>query len=119
MTLLAMIVFVTVTNTRCFFALILGPGPALELVVESNHEQGVLQFDKEVPWIFDLIIFSFGQVDAMVLVCMRQIDLFFELFFGIFYREVLYAKIRSEVFAPFDFFNIAWIDLSLYLHKGS
>ena len=119
MTLLAMIVFVTVTNTRCFFALILGPGPALELVVESNHEQGVLQFDKEVPWIFDLVIFSFGQVDAMVLVCMRQIDLFFELFLGIFYREVLDAKIRSEVFAPFDFFNIAWIDLSLCLHKGS
>ena len=119
MTLLAMIVFVTVTNTRGFFALILGPGPTLELVVESNHEQGVLQFDKEVPWIFDLVILSFGQVDAMVLVCMRQIDFFFKLLFGIFYREVLDAKIRSEVLAPFDFFNIAWIDLCLCIHKGS
>lgn len=119
MTLLAMIVFVTVTNTRCFLALILGPGSTLELVVESNHEQGVLQFDKEVPWIFDLVIFSFGQIDAMVLVCMRQIDFFLELLFSIFYREVLDAKIRSEVFAPFDFFYIAWINLCLCLYKGS
>lgn len=71
MTLLAMIVFVTVTNTRCFLALILRPGSTLEFVVESNHEQGVLKLDEEVPWIFDLVIFSFGQVDAMVLVCMR------------------------------------------------
>ena len=71
MTLLAMIVFVTVTNTRCFLALILRPGSTLELVVESHNEKGVLQFDEEVAWIFDLVIFSFGQVDAMVLVCMR------------------------------------------------
>ena len=119
MTLLAMIVFVTVTNTGCFLALILRPGSTLELVVESNHEQGVLQFNEEVPWIFDLVIFCFGQVDAMVLVCMRQIDFFFELLFSIFYREILDAKIRPEVFAPFDFFYIAWIDLCLCLHKGS
>ena len=119
MTLLAMIVFVTVTNTGGFLALILGPGPTLELVVESNHEQGVFEFDKEVPWILDLVILSLGQVNAMILVCMRQIDFFFELLFGIFYWEILDAKIRSEVLASFDFFYVAWINLCLCIHKGS
>ena len=109
MALLAVAVLISVTNLRGLFALILSPDSSLVLVVEVNHEQGMFEFNEEVPWVLIVIIFCFGQVYAVVFVSMCLIDFIFKLFPRIFYREILHTKIRSEVFTAFDFFYVAFV----------
>ena len=104
-----MAVLVTITNERGFFALILGPGPPLVLVVEINYKKRMFEFYEEVPWVLIVVIFGLGQVNTMVSVCMCQADFIFKLFLRILYGEVLYAKICSEVFTSLDLFNIAYV----------
>ena len=104
-----MTVLVTVTNERGFLALILGPGPSLVLVVEINHKKRMFEFYEEVPWVLIVVIFGLGQVNSVVPVCMCQADFIFQLFLRILYREVLHAKISSEVFTSLNFVDIAYI----------
>ena len=109
MALLAVAVLISVTNLRGLFALILSPDSSLVLVIEVNHEQRMFELNEEVPWVLIVIIFCFGQVYAVVFVSMCQIDFIFKLFPGIFYREILHTKIRSEVFTSFDSFDVAFV----------
>ena len=104
-----MAILVTITNERSFFALILGPGPSLVLVVEINYKKRMLEFYEEVPWVLIVVIFGLGQVNTKVSVCMCQADFIFQLFLRILYGEVLNAKISSEVFTSLDFVDIAYV----------
>ena len=106
---LAMTVLVSITNMDLLLAFVLIPESSLVLVIEVHHVEGMLEINEEIARILRCVIFCSCKIDTSVFVLVSLINFLFKLLLVVLDRQILYTEICTEIFAPLDLFNVAWI----------